>query len=366
MTHLFAPLSLRSLTLPNRIAVSPMCQYSCIDGVANDWHLVHLGSRATGGAGLVMTEATAVTPQGRISPDDLGIWGDQHIEPLARIVRFIHQQGSIAGIQLAHSGRKGSTVAPWKNRPGTLPENEGGWQTIAPSAIAFDDGYASPTALTVEGIADIITAFVTAAQRALQAGFLIAEVHAAHGYLLHQFLSPLSNQRTDNYGGSFENRTRLVREVVTAVRDVWPENLPLFVRLSATDWVEHGWDSEQSVELVRQLIPLGVDLVDCSSGGNLPRAAMPLGAGYQTAFAEQIRKETGVKTGTVGMITAPAQADHIIRTGQADLVLLARELLRDPHWPLRAARELGIKTPWPCQYLRAAPENTPAAASLQR
>ena len=360
MPHLFEPLVLRSVTLPNRIAVSPMCQYSSVDGFANDWHLVHLGSRAAGGAGLVLTEATAVSPQGRISPQDLGIWNDDHIEPLARIVRFIEQRGSVAGIQLAHAGRKASTPPPWENRAVTLSEAEGGWPIVAPSAVPFDDGCIVPTALTGDGIREIAASFVQAARRSLLAGFRIAEIHAAHGYLLHQFLSPLSNLRTDQYGGSFENRTRLLQDIVAAVRAIWPENLPLLVRISATDWVEGGWDIEQSLELARQLLPLGVDLIDCSSGGSAPHARVPLGAGYQTRFAEQIRRETGGKTGAVGLITAAAQADHIIRSGQADLVLLARELLRDPYWPLRAARELGHLTPWPAQYLRAAPEGTPA------
>ncbi len=360
MSHLFAPLTLRSITLPNRIAVSPMCQYSSVNGFANDWHLVHYGSRAAGGAGLVLTEAAAVTPQGRISPQDLGIWSDDHVEFLARTVHFIVQRGSVAGIQLAHAGRKASTPPPWENRAVTLTEAEGGWSIVAPSAIPFDDGCIVPTELTEDGIKDIATAFVQAACRSLLAGFQIAEIHAAHGYLLHQFLSPLSNQRTDQYGGSFENRTRLLREIVTAVRGIWPDNLPLLVRISATDWVEGGWDVEQSLELVRQLLFLGVDLIDCSSGGTAPHARIPLGAGYQTCFAEQIRRETGGKSGAVGMITAPAQADHIIRSGQADLVLLARELLRDPYWPLRAARELGHLSPWAAQYVRSAPAHTPA------
>lgn len=360
MSHLFEPLALRSVTLPNRIAVSPMCQYSSVDGSANDWHLVHLGSRAAGGAGLVLTEAVAVTPQGRISPHDLGLWSDDQIEPLARIVHFISQRGSVAGVQLAHAGRKGSTAPPWENRPVTLTGKEGGWPIAAPSAVPYDDGCIVPTVLTEEGIKEITAAFVQAARRALLAGFQVAEVHAAHGYLLHQFLSPLSNRRSDRYGGSFENRTRLLREVVAAVRVVWPDHLPLLVRISATDWVEGAWDLEQSLELVRQLLTLGVDLIDCSSGGTAPNAKVPVGPGYQTRFAEKIRRETGSKTGAVGMITSPAQADHIIRSGQADLVLLARELLRDPHWPLRAARELGHLIPWPAQYVRSAPAHTPA------
>ncbi|MCK9295594.1 MAG: NADH:flavin oxidoreductase/NADH oxidase [Desulfobulbaceae bacterium] len=359
MSHLFEPLVLRSVTLANRIAVSPMCQYSCTDGLANDWHLVHLGSRAVGGAGLVFTEATAVTPQGRISPQDLGLWNDAQIEPLAHITHFIGQRGSVAGIQLAHAGRKASTPPPWQSRAETLTEAEGGWQPVAPSPIAFESGCRVPAALTQEDIAGIVMAFARAAQRALAAGFRVVEVHAAHGYLLHEFLSPLTNQRTDRYGGSFDNRTRLVRDVVTAVRNFWPEELPLLIRISASDWLPGGWDVEQSLELVRLLAPLGVDLVDCSSGGTSPQAVISLGPGYQTRFAEQIRRETGCLTAAVGLITAPAQADHIIRTGQADLVLLARELLRDPYWPLRAARELRHPVPWPAQYLRSAPPHTP-------
>ncbi len=365
MSHLFEPLTLRGVTLPNRIAVSPMCQYSSTDGFANDWHLIHLGSRAVGGAGLVLSEAMAVTPQGRISPRDLGLWSDDHIEPLARIVHFMAQNGSVPGIQLGHAGRKASAPPPWENRAVTLTEAEGGWPIAAPSAVAFDEGCFVPTALTEEGIREITDAFVQAARRALLAGFRVAEVHAAHGYLLQEFLSPLSNLRTDRYGGSFENRTRLLREIVGALREVWPERLPLLVRISATDWIEGGWDPEQSCELVRQLLPLGVDLIDCSSGGNVAHIKMPIGPGYQTRFAEQIRRETGARTGAVGLITAPAQADHIIRSGQADLVLLARELLRDPYWPLRAARELGHLSPWPIQYLRSAPVDTPSRRPME-
>jgi 2,4-dienoyl-CoA reductase-like NADH-dependent reductase (Old Yellow Enzyme family) len=363
MPHLFDRLFLREVNLGNRIAVSPMCQYSCVDGFASDWHLIHLGSRAVGGVGLVLTEASAVVPEGRISPQDLGIWCDDHIEPFVRITRFIHEQGSVAGIQLAHAGRKASTYRPSEKKQGTISTAEGGWQPFAPSPMAFDQGYAVPEALTEEGIRAVIRRFAEAAERARQAGFRVVEIHAAHGYLLHQFLSPFSNKRTDQYGGSFENRTRLVREVAAAIREKWPERFPLFIRISATDWAEGGWDIEQSVELVRQLGPLGVDLIDCSSGGSVPSARMPIGPGYQTPFAERIRRETGVATGAVGMITSPAQADHIIRTGQADLVLLARELLRDPYWPLRAARELGQKVSWPVQYLRAAPEGSPARSA---
>ena len=354
MSNLFDPLTVRSVTLRNRIAVSPMCQYSSTDGYATEWHLVHLGSRAVGGAALVMTEAAAVLPEGRISPEDLGIWDEGHVEMLSRIVGFIHQQGALAGIQLAHSGRKASTYAPWRGQ-GAVPESEGGWQVAGPSEGPFSENYPRPQPLTIEGIRSVAGAFGQAARRALQAGFDVVEIHGAHGYLIHEFLSPFSNHRQDEYGGSFENRTRIVREVVKAVRDAWPENLPLFLRISSTDWEEGGWDPEQSVELARQAKPMGVDLIDCSSGGNLPSAAIPAGPGFQTPFAERIRQETGMLTGAVGFITSPAQADHIIRSGQADIVLLAREMLRDPYWPLRAARELGYPTTWPVQYLRAAP-----------
>jgi 2,4-dienoyl-CoA reductase-like NADH-dependent reductase (Old Yellow Enzyme family) len=363
MPHLFDPFVLRGVKLVNRIAVSPMCQYSCVDGFPSDWHFVHLGSRAVGGAGLVLTEASAVVPEGRISPQDLGIWSEDHIEPFERITRFIHEQGSVAGMQLAHAGRKGSTYRPAEKRQGAVPAAEGGWQPVAPSAIPFDQGYAVPEALSEDGLRAVIRAFADAAERARQAGFRVVEIHAAHGYLLHQFLSPFSNKRTDCYGGSFENRTRLLREVVAAIRSKWPERFPLLLRISATDWAVGGWDIEQSVELARQIGPFGVDLIDCSSGGSVPSARMPLGPGYQTPFAERIRRDAGVATGAVGMITSPTQADHIIRTGQADIVLLARGLLRDPYWPLRAARELGQKFPWPVQYLRAAPEGSPARAA---
>ncbi len=360
MTHLFDPLAIRDITFANRIFVSPMCQYSSTDGYANDWHFVHLGSRATGGAGLVLTEATAVLPEGRISPQDLGIWSDDHIEPLARVVRFIHEQGSVAGMQLAHAGRKASTYAPWAG-DGTVPESEGGWSNVvAPSALSFADGYPMPRALSIDGIKNIVSAFAAAARRACEAGFRVIEIHAAHGYLIQEFLSPLSNQRTDAYGGSFENRTRILREIVAAVRGSWPEGAPLFVRISATDWIEGGWDIQQSVELALQLKELGADMIDCSSGGNVPHAKMPIGPGYQTPFAEQIRREGNILTGAVGMITSPVQAEHIMVTGQADAVMIARELLRDPYWPLRAARELGQATSWPIQYLRAAPEGSQA------
>jgi 2,4-dienoyl-CoA reductase-like NADH-dependent reductase (Old Yellow Enzyme family) len=332
-----------------------MCQYSSDDGFATDWHLVHLGTRAIGGAALVFTEATAVTPEGRISPQDLGVWKDEHVEPLARVVRFVQQQGAFAGMQLAHAGRKASTLRPWEGN-GAAPESAGGWRRVlAPSPLPFSPDYPQPLGMDPGDITGVVRAFAAAARRACAAGFRVLEVHAAHGYLLHQFLSPLSNQRSDDYGGSFENRTRLVREVVAAVRDAWPQDLPLFVRISATDWVEGGWDLEQSVELARVFQTQGVDLVDCSSGGTVPTAKVPVGPGYQTPFAQRIRRETGILTGAVGLITEAVQAEHIIRNGQADLVILAREMLRDPYWPLRAARELGRPMSWPVQYLRAAP-----------
>ena len=360
MAALFDPLAIRDVKFANRVFVSPMCQYSSSDGYANDWHFVHLGTRAVGGAGLVMTEATAVLPEGRISPQDLGIWEDGHIELLNRIVRFIHEQGSVAGMQLAHAGRKASTRRPWE-QPGTVPESEGGWKkVVAPSALPFTDNYPMPQALTREGIHEIVAGFGAAARRACQAGFRVVEIHAAHGYLIHEFLSPLSNKREDEYGGSFENRTRLLLGIVRSVRSSWPRELPLFVRISATDWLDGAWDIQQSVRLAGQLKDAGVDLIDCSSGGNVSHAKIPVGPGYQTAFAEQIRREAGIMTGAVGMITSPVQAEHIILTGQADAVIMAREFLRDPYWPLRAARELDQPIAWPVQYLRAAPRGAQA------
>ncbi len=356
MAGLFDPLAIREVKFANRVFVSPMCQYSSHDGYANDWHFVHLGSRAVGGAGLVLTEATAVLPEGRISPQDLGIWADEHIEMLGRIISFIHEQGSVAGMQLAHAGRKASTHRPWET-PGAISEAEGGWKkVVAPSAVAFADTYPMPQALTTEGIQEVVSAFAAAARRACQAGFRVLEIHAAHGYLIHEFLSPLSNKRADNYGGSFENRTRLCREIVAAVRSTWPKELPLFVRISSTDWIEGAWDVDDSVKLARELKPMGVDLIDCSSGGNVPHAKIPVGPGYQVAFAERIRREAEIRAGAVGMITSPVQAEHIIRTEQADAVIMAREFLRDPYWPLRAARELDEPIAWPVQYLRAAPK----------
>ncbi|HXO31681.1 MAG TPA: NADH:flavin oxidoreductase/NADH oxidase [Candidatus Acidoferrales bacterium] len=364
MTHLFEPLTIRDITLANRVFVSPMCEYSSTDGYANDWHFVHLGSRAVGGAGLVLTEAAAVLPEGRISPQDLGIWKDEHIEPLARIVRFIHEQGSVAGIQLAHAGRKASTYPPGAGH-GRVPESKGGWNNVvAPSVLPFADHYPVPQELSIDGIKNIISAFGVAARCACEAGFSVIEIHAAHGYLIHEFLSPLSNQRTDEYGGSFDNRTRILRETVAAVRGSWPDRAPLFVRISATDWVDGGWDIEQSIELSRDLKKLGADLIDCSSGGNVLHAKIPLGPGYQTQFAEQIRRAANILTGAVGMITSPVQAEHIIGTGQADAVIIARELLRDPYWPLRAARELGQPISWPVQYLRAAPEGSQSRVAV--
>ncbi|MDY0884936.1 NADH:flavin oxidoreductase/NADH oxidase [Dongia soli] len=358
MPHLFSELKIHDITFANRIGVSPMCQYSCTDGLANDWHFVHLATRAVGGAGLVFTEAAAVTPEGRISPQDIGIWSDSHAEALARITHFIDAQGSVAGIQLAHAGRKASTYRPWSG-DGAVPVDQGGWTPLGPSALAFAENYAVPRELTADEIQSLQQAFVAAAQRAFAVGFRVLELHAAHGYLFHEFLSPLSNRRSDSYGGSFENRTRFLRDTVSALRRTLPERCVLFVRISATDWVEKGWDIEESIELARQLKTLGVDVIDCSTGGNVARASIPVGPGYQTSFAERIRREADILTATVGMISAPVQADHVIRTGQADMVLLARELLREPYWPLHAARELGQTMPWPAQYLRAAPRGTP-------
>jgi 2,4-dienoyl-CoA reductase-like NADH-dependent reductase (Old Yellow Enzyme family) len=352
---LFSPLSLRDLTLRNRIGVSPMCQYSSEDGFANDWHLVHLGGFATGGAALVLTEATAVLAEGRISPQDLGIWKDDHIPFLRRITDFVRAHGAAAGIQLAHAGRKASTARPWEGSGAVRPE-EGGWLDVhAPSDIPFAPGYPQPHALDAAGISRVVDAFRVGALRALEAGFQVAEIHAAHGYLLHEFLSPLANAREDEYGGGFENRIRLVREVVAAVRAVWPEEWPLLLRLSATDWADGGWTLEESVELATLLRGDGVDLVDCSSGGLVPGAKIEVGPGYQVAFAERIRRDAGIATAAVGMITDAEQAEEIVRAGHADMVFLARELLRNPRWPLRAAHRLGAGAPWPPQYERARP-----------
>jgi len=356
MSHLFDPLKLRDITLKNRIGIPPMCQYSAQDGMAADWHFVHYGSRAVGGAGLMIVEATAVVPEGRISPGDLGLWKDEQIEPLAKIARFAREQGCVAAIQLAHAGRKASVGLGWGEQR-TLRADEGGWQSVAPSAISFGEGYAVPHELSIAGIAgiaEVVAAFVAAARRAVVAGFQSIEIHAAHGYLMHQFLSPLSNQRTDAYGGSFENRTRLLREVVAAVRAVWPESLPLLIRLSATDWVEGGWSADETVALCRDLKTLGVDLADISTAGLVPTAKIPVGPGFQTEFAARVRHEAGLPTAAVGLITSAAQADHVLRTGQADMVLLGREILRNPYWPQQAAQELRQGGAWPNQYLRAA------------
>jgi len=352
MPDLFSPLTIRGVTLRNRIAVSPMCEYSSEDGFANDWHLVHLGSRAAGGAGLVITEAAAVDPPGRISPADLGIWKDAHIEMLARTARFIREQGAAPGIQIAHAGRKASTRVPWEGGA-VIPESEGGWQTVAPSSIPFRPGEPQPAELTKSEIRKIVAAFAAAARRAVAAGFQVLEIHAAHGYLIHEFLSPLANHRADEYGGAFDGRVRFALEVATAVRAAWPDSLPLFMRISALDWVEDGWQIEDSVELARRLRPLDVDLIDCSSGGLVPHAKIQIGPAYQTPFADRIRRESGILTGAVGMITEPHQADAIVRAGQADMVLLAREFLRDPYWPLHAAKVLGAPAAVPKQYGRA-------------
>jgi len=350
---LFSPLTIRAVTLRNRIGVSPMCQYSSVDGHANDWHVVHLGSRAVGGAALVFTEATAVEARGRISPGDLGIYADAHCGMLEQITAFVRAQGAVPGIQLAHAGRKASTTRPWDGHR-AAGRDEGGWDdVVAPSAIAFSDTYPRPIELDPAGIARVAAAFRAAAQRALAVGFEVAEIHAAHGYLLHEFLSPLSNHRTDRYGGSYDNRIRMVCETVAAVRSVWPDTLPLVLRVSATDWVDGGWTIGETVELARRVAELGVDMVDCSSGGNTPTAPIPVRPGYQVPFAARVRREAGVMSAAVGLITEAAQANEIVAAGQADIVLLARQELRDPYWPLRAARELGVEVEWPLQYQRA-------------
>lgn len=347
---LLSPLTIRGITLRNRIAVSPMCQYSARDGFANDWHLVHLGSRAAGGASLVIIEATAVTPEGRITPGDLGLWSDQHIEPLARIANFIHSQGAIAGIQLAHAGRKASCDLPWNGGASLKTPQQGGWTVIGPSPIPFDAGDPVPVPLDQAGIDATIVAFEAAARRALTAGLKLIEIHAAHGYLLHEFLSPLSNQRNDAYGGSLENRMRLLLQVAQHLRSIVPDDLPLFVRISATDWAEGGWDIEQSAVLAKHLKDLGVDLIDVSSGGLVPRARIPVGKAYQVPLARRIREQAQIMTGAVGMITEPQEAEEIITGGDADLILLAREMLREPYWALKAQHALGDEPAWPIQY----------------
>lgn len=352
MPLLFEPLSIRSIQLKNRLAVSPMCEYSSEDGFANDWHLVHLGSRAVGGAGLVITEATAISPEGRITPDDLGIWKDEHIDFLKRITSFIAKQGAVPGMQLAHAGRKASHASPWKgNRP--LTPEEGAWKTLAPSAVAFKETDPLPKAMSIAEIKQLVDDFKNATERALKAGFKLIEIHAAHGYLLNEFLSPLSNHRTDEYGGSFDNRVRLLLEVVDAVRSVLGESLPLFVRISAVEWVEGGWRIEDSAELAKRLKNKGVDLIDCSSGGNSSQQTIEVKPLYQVAFAQKIKQEAGILTGAVGMITTAQQAEEILQSVQADLIIMARQLLRDPYFPLHAAKDLQADIPWPVQYERA-------------
>jgi 2,4-dienoyl-CoA reductase-like NADH-dependent reductase (Old Yellow Enzyme family) len=351
--QLFTPYKIKSVELKNRIVVSPMCEYSSEDGFANNWHLVHLGARAVGGAGLIITEATAVSPEGRISYADLGIYKDEHIEKLKEIIDFIHQHGAVAGVQLAHAGRKASHQTPWDGNK-QIPSNEpNGWKTLAPSAVPFIATEEAPVELDKAGIEKVKADFKAAAARALKAGFKVIEIHGAHGYLVHQFLSPISNQRTDEYGGSFENRIRLLLEIISEIQQVWPDDLPLFVRISATEWTEGGWNIEDSVELAKLLKQVGVDLIDCSTGGNVAGAKIPLSPGYQVPFAEQVRKQGDIPTGAVGLITEAQQAEDILQAGQADLIILARELLRDPHFPLRAAHELGYDIKWPVQYERA-------------
>jgi 2,4-dienoyl-CoA reductase-like NADH-dependent reductase (Old Yellow Enzyme family) len=351
MSKLFSSLTIRNITLKNRIVMSPMCQYSSVDGFSNDWHMVHLGSRAAGGTGLIFTEATAVSPEGRITPGDLGLWKDEHIPGLSRIVSFIHQHGAIVGIQIAHAGRKASCAVPWDNGK-QLGEDQGGWTTLGPSSIPLIDGDRAPESLDEKGIRKVISDFKEAARRARIAGFNIVEIHSAHGYLLHEFLSPMSNRRTDKYGGSFENRTRLLCEVIEGVKSEWPAENPLFVRISATDWAEGGWTLEESVKLASILKDLRVDLIDCSSGGNVYGAKVPSTPGYQVPFSEAVRK-TGILTGAVGFITSASQAETILQEEKADVVLLARELLRNPYFPLYAAHEQGLDITWPVQYLRA-------------
>jgi 2,4-dienoyl-CoA reductase-like NADH-dependent reductase (Old Yellow Enzyme family) len=350
LSKLFSPFTLRELTIPNRIFVSPMCQYSCVDGLATRWHLVHLGSRAVGGAGLVMTEATAVSSEGRISPVDLGLWHDAQIAPLRDIAAFIKGQGAVPGMQLAHAGRKASTEAPWAGQGAV---KEGGWTPLAPSAVAYSAEYAVPQAMTPGDLDRVVADFRAAALRALDAGFELIEIHNAHGYLLHEFLSPLSNHRTDDYGGSFDNRARLPLRVASAVREAWPAKWPVFIRISATDWADGGWDVDQSVRFAQALREVGIDVVDCSSGGLVPGVRVPVGAGYQVPFAERIRREASIPTVAVGMITEPEQAEVIVASEQADAVMLAREMLRDPYWPLHAAKVLNAEARWPKQYERA-------------
>jgi 2,4-dienoyl-CoA reductase-like NADH-dependent reductase (Old Yellow Enzyme family) len=352
MAQIFSPLKIKDVVLKNRITISPMCQYSATDGFATDWHLVHYGSRATGGAGLIIQEATAVSPEGRISPGDLGLYRPEHVEKLKIITQFIEQQGSVPGIQIAHAGRKASCAVPWEGGL-QIPLKEGGWRTVSASALAFNPEDEIPLLLDEAGIRKVISDFRTSAERALLAGFKVLEIHAAHGYLMHQFFSPLTNHRNDSYGGSFENRIRLLLEVLGAVQEVWPANLPLFVRISATDWAEGGWNPDEAVQLCLILKSKGVDLIDCSSGGLIPGVRIPVGPGYQVGFSERIRKEAGILTGTVGLITKADQAETILSSDAADLVLIARESLREPYFPLKAAKDLGEDISWPLQYARA-------------
>ncbi len=352
MSTLFSPIKLREIEFRNRIFVSPMCQYSCEDGLPSDWHLVHLGARAVGGAALVMAEATAVSPEGRISPWDSGIWTENHAQRFKRISSFIREQGAVPGIQLAHAGRKASVDVPWRGGR-TLTEDENGWQPIAPSAIPFQRLSPVPREMAEEDIATVVSQFSAAAERSLAAGFEVLEIHMAHGYLLHEFLSPLSNRRADRWGGALENREAFPLKTAAAVRRVWPERLPLFVRISCTDWMEGGWDLNQSIHFCRGLKEIGVDLIDCSSGGTAPDAVIPAGPGFQTPFSAAIRREAGIATGAVGLITDPVQAEQVLLTGQADAVMMGRELLRSPYWPMQAARVLGADHPWPDQYKRA-------------
>jgi len=354
MTKLLSPLVIKSIAFKNRIAISPMCQYSAVDGFANDWHLVHLGSRAVGGAGLIVQEATAVSPEGRITPADLGLYHPEHVEKLKQITSFVLQQGSVPGIQLAHAGRKACCAEPWKGGRQISLEN-GGWPTVSSSAVPFFPEDELPEALDTFGIRKVVQDFGIAALRAREAGFKVLDIHAAHGYLLHQFLSPLSNYRTDAYGGSFENRTRLLLEIIDKVQTVWPADLPLFVRISATDWAEGGWNPVEAVKLATILKERGVDLIDCSSGGLLPDVKIPVGPGFQVSFAEQIRLETGILTSAVGLITDPHQAEEILQRGAADLIMFGRESLREPYFPLKAAAELKDEINWPLQYIRAKP-----------
>ncbi|HLP15005.1 MAG TPA: NADH:flavin oxidoreductase/NADH oxidase [Bacteroidota bacterium] len=352
MSVLFSPLRIRGVEFKNRIGVSPMCQYSSIEGAPTDWHFIHVGSRAIGGAGFIIQEATAISSEGRISPEDAGIWNDVQMAAYKRITDFVHAYQSRIGVQLAHAGRKASTYAPWRGT-GEVKKEDGGWDTIAPSPLAFTEGYPHPIEMNKEAIRRVIDAFVSGARRAIEAGYDFIELHMAHGYLVHQYLSPLSNHRSDEYGGSLENRCRFGLEIARAVRNAIGENVPLFARVSATDWVEGGWDCDQTVQFVRMMKDCGIDLIDSSSGGNVATAVVPVGAGYQTEFAARIRREAGVMTAAVGLITAPEQAETIVRTGQADAVLLAREELRDPYWPLHAAKVLRADVAWPSQYLRA-------------